>query len=224
MKVSNRWPLASSCWRSEDLKVGRAKMGHKKVPAILRRKKAHLVMWVRKVLCRTQSRSRVGRKISTSRCLGEKVAPQHEKTQARGQKSPRRALRNNQSSLSGMQTAYVRVCMCVCVRVPEGMVGTPLERQLGWEHESMGYLESPVQDFGLCCSSWKKWRGISSSLLLLRESHLHGFVPPCLLLPVLFPHKSVLSPRKKAWRADQLDGPLHTLWWNLWWVRSAGGL
>lgn len=59
----------------------------------------------------------MGRKISTSRCLGEKVAPQHEKTQARGQKSPRRALRNNQYSLSGTQTAYVRVCVCACVSV-----------------------------------------------------------------------------------------------------------
>lgn len=71
----------------------------------------------------------MGRKISTNRCLGGKVAPQHKKTQARGQKNPRQALRNNQSSLSGTQTAYVRVC--ALVRVLEGMVGTPLERQPG---------------------------------------------------------------------------------------------
>lgn len=88
----------------------------------------------------------------------------------------------------------------------------------------MGYLESPVEDFGLCYSSWKKWRGIGFSLLLLREPHLHGFVPTCLLLPVLFLHKSVLSPRKTAWRTAQLEGPLDTLWWDLWWVWSVGGI
>lgn len=93
-------------------------MGHEKVPAILRRERARLVMWVRKVLCRTRARSRVGRKISTSRYLGGKAAPQYEKTQARGQKSPRWALSNNQSSLSGTQTAYVHVHVSAraCVR------------------------------------------------------------------------------------------------------------
>lgn len=108
--------------------------------------------------------------------------------------------------------------MCVCVRSCvcwKGWLELLWKDSLGESMRAWGILKALLKTLAYAVVVGRNTRGISFSLLLLREPHLHGFVPTCLLLPVPFPHKSILSPRKKAWRATQLDGPLYTLWWDL---------